>query len=510
VLIPGSLEHWFVFSYILALAECGGQVGSVDLNMEDDELEHYDKRMLDDGWKFMYDFPDHNAHHSSWEMQLVVAELGNLMQTNQDDMLFALKWVIASFDKMKIDGTKVKSGLYSGWRGTTWINTVLNHCYMTCARQCFMRLHGYEPLGMFMGVGDDVDSKVREPEDGYKFFSMMLNMGYEDNEMKQLLADDLHEFLRTIFCGDHIMTCVNRALPAYVSGDFERQGATFEDKLKSDYVNIHMLRRRGMDDRIVAVLEKCSLSRWGRVKVGDSWKELSKYVLHGRESDGGLGVPDETGDIWVLRDKVPRGKVAEVKIKPKHADLTREMIIDKVGELREIGFKEKYNSDDILEYALSSHGAEDINRIIANELGERDFSEYWNFKTEIVEKVEHDKHINEQALRYWLRNAKTLEVISSKKKLKRFGALKDFIRYTDGTKEKLEAVLADGKEYYIDADRLTFDIRVQVAAPEFVVSSVLDMCKSHVLSGQLSINEAKRLGESIVLTYVNKFKNVKL
>jgi uncharacterized protein YeeX (DUF496 family) len=510
VLIPGSLEHWFVFSYILALAETGGQIGCVDLNMGDATEDEFDKRICDEGWKFMYDFPDHNSHHSAWEMQMVITELGSMYQEDKADLMFCMKWIVESFDRMEIAGERVSSGLYSGWRGTTWINTVLNHCYITCARECFRRLHGYEPLDRYMGVGDDVDSKVKDPKDGYLFFEMMLNMGYEDNEMKQLLTDEQHEFLRVIYVGDTIATCINRTLPAYVCGDLERAGSSEEDKLKSSYVNIYMMRRRGLDDDVVNALEKAAIMRWGRIKVNDTYRNISKYIIHSPTEQGGLGIPDPDGRIWILDRCVPVEVGGDIRVSAVKGDLTRVMLADKVASLIQLGFRPNWSEYDVMERAVSSHDFDSLNRVLATEMTGERADVMCGFKANVLEYQELECETNEMALRAWMASVDTREIKDMKKKVMLYSSLKDFVKYTDGTVAELEEILSDGGENINDAANLTFDIRMRALAPEWVVNSVMDFCRLLIGGNTYSYEEGRYIGHVVLKTYVETFKNVRM
>jgi hypothetical protein len=510
VLIPGSLEHYIMMCYILANAEKGGQVGNTDLNMDQDDMNHFDSRLFDKGWKFMYDFPDHNSHHSAWEMQMVMYKLGNMFQRS-NDMDFCIKWLMMSFDTMEIEGNRVYSGLYSGWRGTTWINTVLNHCYMLTAEMSYKRRYGVKPIESFEGRGDDVDCKVAIPEVAYKFYEVMKDMGYEDNEIKQLVTDEIHEFLRTVFTEDGIYTCLNRVLPGYVCGDLERGGADAEERIRANYVNIHMLGKRGLSDVMCKVLEKCNVARWGRVLDEDGYSEISKCVLHGRIEDGGLGIPDEYGTVWWLLEPVPRRVMDKISMRAKEYDLTREEVKEKLDELVAMGCRAKGNVDDgIREMAVSSHDFDSLTRSIIQHVGSSEFKAYWSHKTDVIGKLGVSTDIDEDLLRVWLMDADNPLVKKTNRVMSRYGALKSYLKFTYNNEEEL-ADLICGQDYDIlAAEKVKIDMRIAVRAPEWVVSSVQQYYRMLVFTREVELELAIAEAEVVVNTYIEKFKNIKM
>jgi hypothetical protein len=496
--------------YILTNAEKGGQVGSTDLNIEQDDKNHHDSRLCDKGWKFMYDFPDHNAHHSAWEMQLVMHRLGNMFQRN-NDMDFCIKWLITSFDKMEIEGHRVESGLYSGWRGTTWINTVLNHCYMLTAEMSFQRRYGYKPIEKFEGRGDDVDCKVAKPEVAYKFYEVMKDMGYEDNEIKQLVTDELHEFLRVIYTNEGIYTCLNRVLPGYVCGDLERGGANAEERIRANYVNIYMLNKRGLSSDICKVLEKCNIARWGRVLDDERYEVISPYVLHGRVEDGGLGIPDINGSIWRLATPVPRRIMDSITLKSVKYDLSREEVYEKLDELVVLGCKRKRNIEkDIQEFAVSSHDFDSLTRAMLDYVGSGEFKEYWSHKTTILERNILDIGVDEDLMREWLMHSDDEEIKRANRMISQYGALKSYLRFTDTSEEELAEKMCGSSVNVRDAERFKIDIRVAVRAPEWVVSAVQNYFRSLVFSGEIILEEGIRMAEIVVHTYTVIFDKMKM
>jgi hypothetical protein len=93
--------------------------------------------MLRGSESFCYDFDDFNAQHSTESMMTVLMAYRDTFQGNMSpEQLVAMNWVIASICDVRVKEQNVdkwytaKGTLMSGWRLTTFMNTVLNYVYM--------------------------------------------------------------------------------------------------------------------------------------------------------------------------------------------------------------------------------------------------------------------------------------------------------------------------------------------------------------------------------------------
>jgi hypothetical protein len=93
--------------------------------------------LLADCESFCYDFDDFNAQHSKSSMSAVLdSYLETFGYAMSEDQVKAMEWVRASIFDVKIknkendDFYEPKGTLLSGWRLTTFMNTVLNYAYM--------------------------------------------------------------------------------------------------------------------------------------------------------------------------------------------------------------------------------------------------------------------------------------------------------------------------------------------------------------------------------------------
>lgn len=96
------------------------------------------KMMLSGAESFCYDFDDFNAQHSTKSMQTVLIAYADAFKSQMsEEQKRAMEWVIASVDNVHVNNNeggrgeryRVRGSLLSGWRLTTFINTVLNYIY---------------------------------------------------------------------------------------------------------------------------------------------------------------------------------------------------------------------------------------------------------------------------------------------------------------------------------------------------------------------------------------------
>lgn len=311
VLMPGSFLHYVAMSYILGMVERTGDVGAVRVGDPDDNnLSHFDLRLTSGTYNFMLDFADHNAQHSSLEMGLIIALLEEKFANKSDasDLNFFINWVVDSFVNMQIrvglDNHKVISGLFTGWRGTTWINSVACQAYVYVGTQACKRKYGSIEIEYFEGAGDDVLMKFNSAKDAFRFYGAMQACGFDMQSVKQMASHRRTEFLRTISSNGHLVCCVNRVLPNFICGDLERSSDGMVDRLGGCYATVKMLFRRGLSEHVTKVIYKSYLDKWARVKDGDVYRDIDRTYLHAPTEQGGIGLPDADDNLWYLDNPI--------------------------------------------------------------------------------------------------------------------------------------------------------------------------------------------------------------
>jgi hypothetical protein len=497
----------------LFVVEQGGPVGGVMLNLDKTDeasFKHHDRRIGDRGWKFMYDFPDHNAYHSIYEMQAVMGAHGLFGQLDTEMAQRIVKWVMVSFEKMTIQTKTVRSGLFTGWRCTSWINTVLNNVYISCAVKSFERMYGYYPIQVYEGTGDDVDMTLCDSRDAYRFYEIMGFMGYEENEIKQMVTDTKHEFMRLIYTKDRVLGCINRALPAFVCGDLERTGADAVETLRSGHVNAALLQRRGLDPGVCKALEMCICARWGRYKstIEGEYIPISKCVLHSSELDGGMGIPDEEGQIWRLKDPVPKVTRDAVNVTAKHYNMTRDAIVRKLGEFDELDIPYEFDEQKIREMAVDSYDTAAIDRALVSHYDSPEYNKYWTHESDVISKEKLNDETDISLLSDWLNDECRKEVDTSDKRIVHFDQLSTLMKFSTLRKEDLAERLCGSEEDILGAANLKIDIRAANLVPEFAYSSISKYCKHKVLKRVWTVEEAQSKAIILINTYKDIFPHM--
>lgn len=327
VLMPGSFLHYVAMSYVLGMVERTGDVGGVRIgDPEDNNLSHFDLRMANSTFNFMLDFADHNAQHSGIEMAIIIECLEEKFAaaTDAEDLHFFINWIVDSFFNMMVrDGDSIHSvtaGLFTGWRGTTWINSVACQAYVYVGARAAVRMYGSLDIRYFEGAGDDVLIKFGSAVDAFRFYKCMKLSGYDMQSIKQMASHRKTEFLRVLSVGNSLYCCINRVLPNFICGDLERSNPTLLERVGGAYATIKMMSRRGLSPNVVKCLYKSYMDKWMRVKIGDEYKDIDRTVLHAAKELGGLGIPDEDGLIWYTTKRV-NIEVVPIKVSgcPNHA-----------------------------------------------------------------------------------------------------------------------------------------------------------------------------------------------
>ncbi|ACU11563.1 putative RNA-dependent RNA polymerase [Anthurium mosaic-associated virus] len=511
-LLPGNLYHYVVFSYVLLIFENCASIGDVRLgNDRDNSFGAFDSKLETNLTRFVYDFADFNAQHSRRSMARVMSVLSETVDPNET-LGFCLKWMSLSFNKMEVikEGggvEKLKSGLYSGWRGTTWINSVLNHAYMYVARVCFNRLYGYEPFVEYEGAGDDVDGVVKDISTAGKLYRITVEMGLESNVQKQLFGKRA-EFLRVSYESGYAGSSICRVLGNFISGNWEGEGGSVSDRLTSAIDNILTLGRRGLDESMVKVLYRCVLMHVGRIFDGDEWIGLSPCILHGRMEDNGFGIPDEDGCVWELEKKAPApdGWLGYIKLPAKTASRDWVDVIDE--EIRDRGLKVG-DVDRLSELlARDSYDVKSVADRFGTEISPEIWKKYWTYKCKVVKKYKIETDVIDEGMLLdfleWLGGEET-PTLDQLSKLEILGPYIETI--VSGDDKPVTEEEWYGELY--DAPRRLENMKLQrwkvVLCPPLVQSKIARWCKEMVANDMVTQFTGMRIYQIVSNTYGSIF-----
>lgn len=236
-------DHYAVHSYVLtymerALADSGvtdlGLGGAAEAFAQAERLRALQSARRERGQTaFMYDYANQNGQESPWEQQEVMAaalramKAGGLTGPGAQSYARACKWVEDSFNNMTLasTGQPVLYGLFSGLRGTSWINTFVNYAWFRVGRQAAAAMTGRDPIVSSVHNGDDAWAIATDHAGMVAFKRCMDAMGLAAQDSKCMAGAQRGEFLRLLYDADSgvVYGHPNRALASLISPSFQTQ-----------------------------------------------------------------------------------------------------------------------------------------------------------------------------------------------------------------------------------------------------------------------------------------------
>lgn len=238
-----------------------------------------------------YDYDDFNSQHSVSSMQAVInAWLSVYARHLTPEQVTAVDWTSRSLDKMIVKddlgtGTHytAKGTLFSGWRLTSFVNTVLNWVYL-------------EKAGLSQNViksihnGDDVYAVTSTLGDAMQLVSNAANMGIRAQVTKMNIGT-IAEFLRMDLRTTNITgkQYLSRACATLVHGRVESSEPNSAlDAMEADAERITAMVHRGARLQFISNLSKILDINLGRVfdlDVSDIAKVKQIHRVHGGLND---------------------------------------------------------------------------------------------------------------------------------------------------------------------------------------------------------------------------------
>lgn len=332
-----GIQHYTIMSYV---------IGNIEKRINDERYVlqeggsgtvklHRQITNMCQSSKFMnsFDFSDFNAQHRIKHMQMIFDAIVRIFNKQnsvldpvaRDDYLRATEWIKKSYDNAWIefpDGEKVKiiSGLYSGDRATSFMNTVLNICYFNVVCEHKTETYGITRPIKSWHCGDDIVAAFETYEDCVNSTAKMTECGFLANEKKQLMVCGRAEFLRVMYYANgSIRAALNRSLVGTVCGTWESE--VVDDptaRIQAIFDQLMMIRRRGAKKEVVVLLEKeltlffCT-QRNEKMSHNQRHKQYESISRFRRLSvaNGGMGLSYEGEKITTLTGKA--SVVSEIK-----------------------------------------------------------------------------------------------------------------------------------------------------------------------------------------------------
>jgi hypothetical protein len=234
-----------------------------------------------------YDFDDFNSQHSFQHMQAVIKAyirvFGPYLSAQQ---LQAAQWTMKSVDRQRVSNKTsneeytTRGTMFSGWRHTSFMNTVLNRVYLTkagCKEHLLYTLHN----------GDDVFGVAEDMHSIMKLMRRADSAGLRAQKTKQNVGT-IAEFLRMdLFSETPDQTqYLTRACATITHGRIETdEGKSLDDEIKSVEVRAKALIDRGGDAEYVKKLAE----RQYRTKcvMYDNEYEIVEHIRNHHKIQGG-------------------------------------------------------------------------------------------------------------------------------------------------------------------------------------------------------------------------------
>lgn len=250
--------------------------------------------MLNGYESFCFDYDDFNAQHSLDSMQAVlVAYYDSFKNTMTAEQQSAMQWVIQSAKNMYVldpatdSWYQLKGTLLSGWRLTTFMNTILNWVYMAIAGV-------FETGGVHDSVhnGDDVMISVSTIGSAVKVMEKMRGINARAQEAKCNLFS-ISEFLRI----EHGMSgkdglgaqYLTRSCATLVHSRIEsNEPISLIRVLEADQTRLRDLEARTEEKPAVEALKAQLIKR--AAKLFDSSVKICKSILGLHHVVGGLNL----------------------------------------------------------------------------------------------------------------------------------------------------------------------------------------------------------------------------
>lgn len=499
-LLPGSLIHFLVFTYVLSLAERLEQVGSVRLNaLPDEDFLWFDRKITTGLYHVLYDWADFNEQHSADEMSLVISELDNVVQAPEDYTYF-VQAIADSMYQMQLqdrDGRRYKlwKGLFSGWRGTTWVNGALNFCYVSVALICFERIYQYNPVVYIDEGGDDMDEALDSAVSMPRFMSIMDAMLFNANVWKQMFSTRTEFFRNTIVSG-RAYASPTRALASFCAGDWEGAGnTTMRERVTNVLDQVGKMARRGVPHDFANGLAICALTHWCKLRVEDSWISMPREVIHGHIDDNGLGVPDWSGNVWRLSKKVPVDQECWLAILRPSKLSSRDYVEELAGDIESLSLELTKREQLATKFAEDAYDAD-------LRLDSLNWASIVNFKAEITGKVPVVvEKVDERIFDDFLYFQVTDELIRKYTKASQYSELVGYITAAgrELTQDEIVAIVGEGR---VSNEALNFggNPYYRRLVPDFMGQKATYFCKEAINQGVADTDTAEEVFE--ILCYM--------
>lgn len=262
------------------------------------------------------DYADFNYQHTLLAQAATYSELADVLENagHHPDKVKAARWCAKSllnqwvkFPELRTGYVKVSQGMFSGFRGTNFLNTILNVAYFRLADKQVQKLFGVFSRKLYhIHMGDDVWISNMCRLWAVALFNCMKAAGLVFQPSKQMFERSKGEFLRVVYTKAGCRGYLPRKIATLVMKPIQSTDVvTPTERAVSLSDQISTLARRGFLLEACALLWEAMVPYAARSKLANGTLVIPKSILLKHHLDNGLDIGS------------PRTAAARSKIIPK-------------------------------------------------------------------------------------------------------------------------------------------------------------------------------------------------
>lgn len=293
-----------VMSYVIAdLEKRLSRIEGVESGLKSlDEIAAIRRRVLAVGQGTeecsMIDYADFNYQHTLEAQSLVFKVLAARFSHlgYHPDCVKAAKWCEMAMMNQWVrfpgnsDYERSIQGLFSGVRGTNFINTILNVAYFRMARELVGEKLGVHPIDLYsLHQGDDVWISNGSRLWAICLYQWLQQMGMDFQAGKQMFDRGRGEFLRVLYGPNQVHGYVMRAVSTLIIKPMQSQDEiTPTGKATALNAQIALLFRRGLSYKACEILWAATIPHALTFQVHGVYSSVPLSLVKRGFADGGL------------------------------------------------------------------------------------------------------------------------------------------------------------------------------------------------------------------------------
>lgn len=354
----------------------------------------------------MVDYADFNLQHTIEAQQLLFEVLAVRYKavSAHPDYIRASEWCAKALGNQWVrfpnETVPMRSmqGMFSGVRGTNFINTLLNVAYFRHAKQKVADLLGMHPIDLTnIHMGDDVWITNQSRLWAQSTYTVLKAVGYEFQDSKQMFDTNRGEFLRVVYTEEGARGYLARALGTLITRPLQgTDELTPQERANALNSQIQILARRGMMRPATQAIWAAVVPHALRLALPEGGGcDIPMFVAKKRYLDGGLDLgPPGTMAAKTIPTAPPPVPIAETEALEQAIGRNMSKALVRVISER---YKDKFDSQAIEDMIHAANVADSLrpsDRLLTLRRHARDLK-IWKSKLQSSEVVRDAKLMND-------------------------------------------------------------------------------------------------------------------